>query len=99
MKLGRQQPLGLRIYGRMAELRNRLSRARYFRGHGVHSPFVYDLVRQVFMRDSLLPGPRDLHDALLARGVSRGPYSCRTWPSTAAMPPSAWTAPMPTCAS
>lgn len=71
MKLGRQQPLGLRIYGRMAELRNRLSRARYFRGHGVHSPFVYDLVRQVFMRDSLLPGPRDLYDALLARGVSR----------------------------
>ena len=33
-------PIGLRLSGRMAELRNRLSRARYFRGHGVHSPFV-----------------------------------------------------------
>lgn len=40
----------------MAELRNRLSRARYFRGHGVHSPFVYTIVREVFMRRELLPG-------------------------------------------
>ena len=38
-------PIGLRLSGRMAELRNRLSRARYFRGHGVHSPFVYTIVR------------------------------------------------------
>ena len=36
---------------------------------------------------------------LLAASAGGGPYSCRTWPSTAAMPPSAWTAPMPTCAS
>ena len=99
MKLGRH-PLGFRIYGRMAELRNRLSRARYFRGHGVHSPFVYDLVRQVFMRDSLLPGPRDLHDApACPRRRPAAGHNCKTWPSTAAMPPSAWTAPMPTCAS
>ena len=44
-------PISFRLPGRVSELRNRLSRARYFRGHGVHSPFVYDIVRSVFMRD------------------------------------------------
>ena len=47
-------PISFRLPGRVSELRNRLSRARYFRGHGVHSPFVYDIVRSVFMRDDLL---------------------------------------------
>lgn len=61
----------LRLPGRVAELHNRLSRARYFRGHGVHSPFVYEIVRRVFMRDSLMPGERALYGALLAAGVSR----------------------------
>lgn len=64
-------PLSLRLPGRVAELRNRLSRARYFRGHGVHSPFVYDIVREVFMRDGLLPGDRTLYEALTAAGISR----------------------------
>ena len=59
----------LRIASRMSELRNRLSRARYFRGHGVHSPFVYDLVRTVFMHHELYEGDRRLYEALLARGV------------------------------
>lgn len=61
--------LGLKFYGRVTELRNRLSRARFFRGHGVHSPFVYDVVRHVFMRDTLLPGDRALFRELLAAGV------------------------------
>ena len=39
-------PISFRLPGRVSELRNRLSRARYFRGHGVHSPFVYDIVRE-----------------------------------------------------
>ncbi len=60
-----------RIAGRFAELRTRVRRARYFRGHGVHSPFVYDLVRQVFMRRELLPGERELFRTLLSLGVSR----------------------------
>lgn len=64
-------PFSLRLPGRVAELRNRLSRARYFRGHGVHSPFVYDIVREVFMRDGLLPGDRTLYEALTAAGISR----------------------------
>lgn len=34
-------------------LRSHLARARFFRGHGVHSPFVYAIVRQVFMKTEL----------------------------------------------
>ena len=62
--------IGLRFYGRVAELRNRLARARYFRGHGVHSPFVYNIVRNVFMREALLPGDRALYRALLDAGIA-----------------------------
>lgn len=51
------------------ELRNRLLRARYFRGHGVHSPYIYMIVREVFMRRSLMSGPRELYEALLAEEV------------------------------
>lgn len=57
-RIGRR--IGRSIYGRVAGLKNRLVRARYFRGHGVHSPFVYAIVRQVFMRHDLLPGDREL---------------------------------------
>ncbi|MCH5334804.1 MAG: hypothetical protein J1D86_03235 [Alistipes sp.] len=42
-----------RLYG-LSRLPQRLSRARHFRGHGVHSPFVYTIVRQVFMRPGFL---------------------------------------------
>lgn len=65
----RGRKIGRSIYGRVAELKNRLVRARYFRGHGVHSPFVYTIVREVFMRRELLPGSRTLYEALLAVGV------------------------------
>lgn len=57
------------LAGRVATLRNRLSRARYFRGHGVHSPFVYALVRCVFMAHGPLSEEHALHDALMACGV------------------------------
>lgn len=57
-----------RLYG-MSRLRDRMARTRHFRGHGVHSPFVYAVVRQVFMRSRLLSGEHALHDALAACGV------------------------------
>lgn len=62
--------LTARLSGRVADWRNCLVRARYFRGHGVHSPFVYDLVRHVFMRPNLLSGDRKLYATLLAAGVA-----------------------------
>lgn len=51
-------------------LRSRIARARYFRGHGVHSPFVYAIVRQVFMRRTLIDNEHTLYDTLRSCGVS-----------------------------
>lgn len=61
--------LSTRLEGKMATLKNRLVRAPYFRGHGVHSPYVYDIVREVFMCKELQKGDTSLYDALLQRGV------------------------------
>mgnify|MGYP003289242576 CR=1 FL=1 len=59
-----------RLYG-LKHLPSRVRRARYFRGHGVHSPYVYAIVRQVFMQKRLLGEDHSLHDRLLELGVSR----------------------------
>lgn len=59
-----------RLYG-LRNLPADLKRARYFRGHGVHSPFVYAIVRQVFMRSTLIAkSDTALFDALTDRGIS-----------------------------
>lgn len=58
-----------RLYG-LSTLPSNLKRARYFRGHGVHSPYVYALVRQVFMRSSFIGEERTLYNDLLERGVA-----------------------------
>ena len=55
-----------RLYG-LSRLPQRLSRARYFRGHGVHSPFVYAIVRQVFMRSTFLTD--DIYYTVIAYGA------------------------------
>lgn len=59
-----------RLYG-LEMLPSRLKRARYFRGHGVHSPYVYDIVRKVFMKSKLQTSDTALYDSLRERGISR----------------------------
>lgn len=48
-----------------------LSRARYFRGHGVHSPYIYDIVRKVFMQGKLFTPDSVLYTALINKGVAK----------------------------
>lgn len=59
-----------RLYG-LRQLTSNLKRARYFRGHGVHSPFVYNIVRQVFMCRELKSGDDGLYNALIERGIPK----------------------------
>lgn len=59
-----------RLYG-LKHLTSRIKRARYYRGHGVHSPYVYSIVRQVFMRRELNPERCDLYEALISKGIAR----------------------------
>lgn len=51
---------------------NRFSRAKHFRGHGVHSPYVYTLVRKVFMKNSLNSNTDiSLYNTLIQSGISQ----------------------------
>ncbi|MBR2867327.1 MAG: hypothetical protein IKC12_06400 [Alistipes sp.] len=59
-----------RLYG-LKHIGGYVRRARYFRGHGVHSPYVYDVVRQVFMRRDLMAGEHPVYDSLVALDVPR----------------------------
>ena len=63
---------GRNIKHRLYNLRNLpadIKRARYFRGHGVHSPFVYAIVREVFMASQIKSPSHDLYDRLKAAGI------------------------------
>lgn len=59
-----------RLYG-LKHFTSRLKRARYYRGHNVHSPYIYSIVRQVFMRKELCSAEHDLHDTLIERNIPR----------------------------
>lgn len=61
---------GRTLRQRLKLLTEQLYRARHFRGHGVHSPYVYNIVRKVFMQSRLVAEGRDLYDALMARGIA-----------------------------
>ena len=53
-------------------LHNRLQRAKFYRGYGVHSPFVYVLVRRAFMAKSVrAQGDSSFYDALMRSGVAK----------------------------
>ncbi len=56
-----------------ARIKRGLRRIRHFRGHGVHSPFVYKIVRNVFMRRTLIDPDSDRLLSALSniQGVSR----------------------------
>lgn len=58
-----------RLYG-LRNLPSNIKRGRYWRGHGVHSPYVYSIVRQVFMCRKLQGERRDLYDRLIALGIA-----------------------------
>lgn len=59
-----------RLYG-LSRLPSNLKRARYWRGHGVHSPFVYSIVREVFMCRRLKGEQQDLYNILIDNNVAR----------------------------
>lgn len=58
---------------RGGRITNRLSRFRHFRGHGVHSPYIYSIVRNVFMsgRDRLQNENIALFEQLTKIGTSK----------------------------
>ncbi len=58
-----------KIYRRVSDT---LRRLRHFRGHGVHSPYIYQIKREIFMRKKLIePQNLSLIQALEALNVSR----------------------------
>lgn len=60
-----------RLYG-ITLIGNRLSRLKHFRGHGVHSPYVYGLVRKVLMHKTLDPNTEHpLFVKLVCKGVAK----------------------------
>ncbi len=74
----------------LQRFKNRLMRMRHFRGHGVHSPYVYALVREVFMkRRSTTACDPAFERALVEAGLSlraarelqqiRRRCGCKTW--------------------
>ena len=64
------KPITKRLY-RVAVGSVRAANVRHYRGHGVHSPFVYSLVRQVFMRRRVEGEDTALYTELILRNVSR----------------------------
>lgn len=62
---------GRSLKRRLQLLGNRLSRIKYHKGHGVHSPFVYGFVRKVLMTKTLCEESNfTLYNDLLANGMA-----------------------------
>ena len=62
---------GRSLKRRLSLIGNNIARVKHYRGYGVHSPFVYGLVRKVFMSKTLFEGTgSELFDALRKEGFS-----------------------------
>jgi hypothetical protein len=48
-----------------------IPRIRHWHGHGIHSPFVYGLVRAVFTGGCRLGEQRDLYNIMRSKGLRR----------------------------
>lgn len=44
---------------------------RHRRGYGVHSPFLYRIIREALMRRNVVGGERGLYDELRRRGINK----------------------------
>ena len=44
---------------------------RHWRGHGIHSPFMYGIVRNVFMKSRITGRDRTLYNALIRHRIGR----------------------------
>lgn len=56
----------------MKRVKSSLSRIRHFRGHGIHSPYIYSITRDVFMRRSIInPNSAKVYDYLVGLGLQR----------------------------
>ena len=63
---------GRNLGRRLMLLGDRIARIKHRKGHGVHSPFVYSLVRKVFMSRILFEGTgSELYELLRMKGLSQ----------------------------
>ena len=51
---------------------------RHWRGHGIHSPFMYGIVRNVFMKSKITGPDTRLYDELRRERIGRKPSRYRT---------------------
>ncbi|MFI3292055.1 MAG: hypothetical protein SNG27_02090 [Rikenellaceae bacterium] len=55
----------------IGRFKRHISRLRHRRGHGVHSPYIYNIVREVFMNRKAEVNKTPLYSALLNIGVKQ----------------------------
>ncbi len=60
---------GLRRAHIVGRVKRQITRLRHRRGHGVHSPYIYNIVREVFMDRKTVIGDSLLRDKLINLGV------------------------------
>lgn len=56
---------------RLVLLTASMLRIRHYRGHGIHSPFAYSIVRQVFMKRRIKGESREVYNTLRTEHVGR----------------------------